>query len=71
MASLPEGALLRTLLGSGKGDGAAAAVLVIAGAAVLVCLAFSPDRACGSGGVKIQGSVIEIKNGAAGKSAEV
>ena len=40
MASLPEGALLRTLLGSGKGTGAA----VIAGAGVLVCLAFRRDR---------------------------
>lgn len=44
MASLPEGALLRTLLGSGKGTGAAALFLVIAGAGVLVCLAFRRDR---------------------------
>ena len=41
---LPEGALLRTLLGSGKGTGAAALFLVIAGAGVLVCLAFRRDR---------------------------
>ena len=44
MASLPEGALLRTLLGSGKGTGAAALFLVIAGTGVLVCLAFRRDR---------------------------
>lgn len=44
MASLPDGAILRAMLGSGKGAGAALLFLVIAGAGVLVCLVFRRDR---------------------------
>ncbi len=44
MASLPEGAALRILLGSGKGSGAALLFLGIAAAGTLVCLVFRRDR---------------------------
>ncbi len=44
MASLPEGAALRILLGSGKGSGAALLFLGIAAAGTLVCLVFQRDR---------------------------
>lgn len=44
MASLPDGAILRAMMGSGKGAGAALLFLVIAGAGVLVCLVFRRDR---------------------------
>ena len=44
MAGLPDGAFLMSLLGSGKGNGAALVFLGIAFAGVLVCLVFRRDR---------------------------